>query len=267
MRRLIEHHCAGHEVLVGDAGGGDDQARGVDLRALVEIHPRLVHQHDLAVGVDPSGDLRRVGSGDTVQRHRAGRRLAESDALLAADVEALPVDRRPLAGLVDRVLLAVWLIAAVPATTGRPSGARSVPAGRGGQRQHQQRGACNAVLTSARGACGGRRRTASPRSREPCHAAPGRGPSHPATVLSEPASARASRKPPPFSAETPMPGVAAVRESVEPRQALEVDLDIARDLRAHAAAGRVDHRRMVGALVLPGLAPVVEQHRTGWRSQ
>src|SRR5271165_1605599 len=69
--------------------------------AFVEVHPRLVDQDDLAVGVDAAGDLRRIGAGDAVQRHRAGGRLAEGDALLAADVEALPVDRGALGGLGD----------------------------------------------------------------------------------------------------------------------------------------------------------------------
>ena len=27
LRRLVEHHAAGHEVLVGDAGGADHQRR------------------------------------------------------------------------------------------------------------------------------------------------------------------------------------------------------------------------------------------------
>ena len=40
-----------------DVGGADHHAGGVDLRALVEVHARLVHQDELTVGVDAPGDL------------------------------------------------------------------------------------------------------------------------------------------------------------------------------------------------------------------
>ena len=98
------HLAAGHEAcgLVGHADGGDHQPVGVDLGAFVERHARLVDQHDLAVGVDVAGDLRRIGSGHAVQRDGGARWLVEGDALLAADVEALPVDGGALGGLVDR---------------------------------------------------------------------------------------------------------------------------------------------------------------------
>ena len=100
--RLIEHHLPGHEVAVADPGGGHHQPGGIDLRALMEQHPRLIDDHHLAIGLDAPGDFRRIGSHHPVQRHRRGRGLAEIHRLRAADIEALPVHRRALAGLGDR---------------------------------------------------------------------------------------------------------------------------------------------------------------------
>ena len=99
MGSLVEHQMPGHEVLRGDAWCGDDEARGIDLRSLIEHHAGLVDDNELAVGVDVPGDFRRIGADDGVQRHRVAVRLHEIDALLAADVEALPVDGGALAGL------------------------------------------------------------------------------------------------------------------------------------------------------------------------
>ena len=105
IARLVEHDlAAGHEALhrlVGHADGGDHQAVGVDLGAFVEGDAGLVDQHDLAVGVDVAGDLRGIRTDYAVQRDGGGGRLVEVDALLAADVEALPVDGRALAGLIE----------------------------------------------------------------------------------------------------------------------------------------------------------------------
>jgi hypothetical protein len=98
---LIEHHAPGHEILVADAGRRDDDTLGLHLGALGEQHAGWIDQHDLAVRRDLAGDLRRIGAGHTVQRHRAGRWLLELDLLFAADVEAAPVDRGALRRLVD----------------------------------------------------------------------------------------------------------------------------------------------------------------------
>src|SRR5579872_2152059 len=53
--------------------------------------------------------------------------------------------------------------------------------------------------------------------------------------------------------------VAAVRKPVKASHTLEIDFDIPGQLRPHAAARRVDHSGMLGALILPSFAPVVEQ--------
>ena len=81
--------------------------------------------HHLPVGVDLAGDLRRVPPGHAVQRHGGGAGLLEGDGLVAADVEALPVHRRAVAGLVDDggMVGAVVMVAA-PATTWPPVGRR-----------------------------------------------------------------------------------------------------------------------------------------------
>ena len=87
---------------VVDVQSRGDQAADVDLRALAEQDAVRVDQIHLAVGVQMAEDLRAVGVGDAVDRYRAGRiGLLEVDRFVRGDVEALPVGRQVLAGLVD----------------------------------------------------------------------------------------------------------------------------------------------------------------------
>ena len=122
MRRLVEHHVAGHEILVRNAGGGNRKALGIDLRTVVEHHAGLVDDDDLAVGVDAAGDFRGIGADDCVQRDRVAVGLHEIDGLLTADIEALPVDGGALTGLVDGGGVAVLADGGLPADDGAAGG-------------------------------------------------------------------------------------------------------------------------------------------------
>ena len=100
---------AGHEVVVANAMGGDQQATHVDLGGGTKQDAVGVGQKHLAVGVDAAQDLAGLGVEHAVEGDRTGRGLHKIDLGLGAHVEAVPVQHRAVAGLVD-----VEAIAALP---------------------------------------------------------------------------------------------------------------------------------------------------------
>ena len=92
---------AGHEVVVADAQGRGKDAADIDLGAAGEQHAVGVAEEDLAVGVELAVDFRGAVADDAVQCNGACIGLDEIDGGGAADVEALPIERGALAGLLD----------------------------------------------------------------------------------------------------------------------------------------------------------------------
>src|SRR5262249_9174435 len=101
LRRDVELHGPGHEVRVGDVGGGGEDRVDVDLRALAEDDAGAVDQDDVAIGAQRAADDRGVGPGHPVERDGVLVRLNELGGLALGDGEALPVDGGPLARLGD----------------------------------------------------------------------------------------------------------------------------------------------------------------------
>lgn len=93
--------AARHEGSVADVRTGRDQPCDIHPGILAEDDAVAVDQIDLTVGGELAHDLADLGPGDAVQRNRARARLAEIDALAAADREIVPVDDDPVARLVD----------------------------------------------------------------------------------------------------------------------------------------------------------------------
>ncbi len=102
----LEAVVAGGEVGVADAQGGGDQAADVHLGAGAEQYAVGIDQEDPAIGVQLAHDQGAVDAEYAVERDRVRAGLVEGDLLPGTDVEALPVDRQFVAGLVDDQLVA-----------------------------------------------------------------------------------------------------------------------------------------------------------------
>ena len=102
VRRVAEHILAVEEVAVGDVEGGRDQATYVYLRTRPEQHAVGVDQEHLAGGGEVAEDFGAAVAEHAVERNAVVGGLLEMDAVAAADVEALPVDRDLVGGLVDQ---------------------------------------------------------------------------------------------------------------------------------------------------------------------
>ncbi len=104
-----ETQFARHEIGVADAVRGGGERADVGARGRAEVNAARIGQEDLAVGRDVAEDLARVGVEHAIEDGAAGGRLQEIDPRLTADIEGLPVDCGPVAGLIDvhdRVILA-----------------------------------------------------------------------------------------------------------------------------------------------------------------
>lgn len=84
-----------------DVERGGDQPADVDLRALAEQNAVGVDQPHLAVSVEAAKDLAAVGVENAVDGDGGGRGLPEVHRFLLRNIEALPVEREVLAGLLD----------------------------------------------------------------------------------------------------------------------------------------------------------------------
>ena len=96
-----EDVVAGREVLGRQVERARDERSHVDLRSLAEDDPVRIYQVNAAVGVQCAEHLARVLVEDAIQCHGRRGGLIESDALVPADVEGLPIDTEPLAALRD----------------------------------------------------------------------------------------------------------------------------------------------------------------------
>ena len=86
--------------------GGDQEAAHIHLSGGAKQDPIGVGQKHLAVGVDAAQDLAGLGVEHAVEGDRAGRGLHKIDCGLGAHVEAVPVQHRAVAGLVDVEVIA-----------------------------------------------------------------------------------------------------------------------------------------------------------------
>ena len=99
--RAAEAAAVAGQARVVQIQCGGDQTADVDLRPLAKQNTVRVDQKDLAVGVQAAEDLAAVGVINPIHGDRRGRRLHKVHRLGRRDVEALPVQRQVLAGLVD----------------------------------------------------------------------------------------------------------------------------------------------------------------------
>ena len=94
---------ASEEIGIGDIKcGRDEAARDGDDARLRDGDPVRVDQKHAAVGRDGTGNGRGCGTRHAVERGAVGIGLVEHHLARGADIEALPVDHRARAGLVDR---------------------------------------------------------------------------------------------------------------------------------------------------------------------
>ena len=100
-RSLAQHIAAGQEVRVGQAQRRRDDATDVNLRARREQNPIRIEQEHLAVGRQRALDQGRALSQHPVQCDRRRARLVEAHRLAGRDAETQPVDRGPVAGLLN----------------------------------------------------------------------------------------------------------------------------------------------------------------------
>ena len=110
---LVEDRCAdlarlggegkasGQEIVGAQTQRRSNQTGNVDLCTLAEQHAIGVEDEDLAIGVELAQDAAAVRAKHAVQRDGTGAGLQEVDALVCADVEALPVDGKLGTGLMD----------------------------------------------------------------------------------------------------------------------------------------------------------------------
>ncbi len=103
----LETVVAGDEIGVADAQGGGDQAADVHLGAGTEQYAVGIDQEHPAIGVQLAHDHGTIDAEYAVERNRVRAGLVEGDLLPGTDIEALPVDRQFVAGLVDDQLVAV----------------------------------------------------------------------------------------------------------------------------------------------------------------
>ena len=96
-----EDVASGHEIPVGDVGGGRQQSADLDGGAGREIDPIGIDEINPSVGRQVAEDPAGVGPDDAVERDGGGPGLDEPDFRGGADVEALPVHHGPLGRLVD----------------------------------------------------------------------------------------------------------------------------------------------------------------------
>ena len=99
---VAERVATGEEIGIREAERRGHDPAHVDLGALTEEHAvRVQHEH-LAVGGQPAQDDRGVLPEDPVQRDGARVGLTKNDRFGGADAEALPVDGKARARLLDR---------------------------------------------------------------------------------------------------------------------------------------------------------------------
>ena len=96
-----ERSAAAIQAGVIDAERGGHQCADVNQRVLPEQDAVGVDQVHLPVGVEAPEDLCAVGVEDAVDCDGGCRRLHEVDRLLRCNIEAVPVEREVLAGLID----------------------------------------------------------------------------------------------------------------------------------------------------------------------
>ncbi len=108
-RAVVLHRAAGsgelvppgHEVGIADVERRSDKATDIHLGAAAEQNAVRVDQEDVSVGRNAAEDRRGVPADDPVEGDRISVGLHECNGFGPADAEALPVDRRVLARLVD----------------------------------------------------------------------------------------------------------------------------------------------------------------------
>ena len=125
------------EAVGVDRLAGRDQPADVDAGAAGEEHAGAVLDDDRAGRPDRALDDARPRRQHPVQRRRVPAGLPEDHLVVAADVEAAPVDHRALRGLPDRRPAGAWTIRAA-ADHGPAFGA----AGRCGFGQHERQERC-----------------------------------------------------------------------------------------------------------------------------
>ncbi len=95
-----EHHIAGHEVVVGDIERRGDETAASFYRARRRDRDAIgVDEKDLAIAGKRPRDRGLRIAGNAVEDRRIDARLDEIDAVGLADIEALPVDDRPVGAL------------------------------------------------------------------------------------------------------------------------------------------------------------------------
>ena len=92
---------ARHEIFIADAQGGDQQTADIYLRLDAKDHATGIADEHLPRRVDAPHDLAGVATHHPIERDRRCRRLVEIHPRIAADIEAVPVDRRAVTALVD----------------------------------------------------------------------------------------------------------------------------------------------------------------------
>ena len=106
---MFELHVAVHELCVRDAQCAGSERAGADTAVFAKEDAVGVDENDLPVGVELTEDGAGLLTDDAVQEHRGTAGLDHIDASLGADVEALPVDDRFVAALIDAQLSGVGL--------------------------------------------------------------------------------------------------------------------------------------------------------------
>lgn len=97
----LELGLAVHEVAVQRVERARHQAADIDFAAGSKHNTGGVDEPHLAVGIQLAVDSAGVAGADAVEGAGAGVGLDEVDAGVAADVEAVPVEHRPVAALRD----------------------------------------------------------------------------------------------------------------------------------------------------------------------
>ena len=101
IARLGKAIAAFSEIVVAEIGSCCEQRTHIHLRTMTEHDAVRIDQPDIAVGEQLPVDCRCVGTGHAIDGERRGVRLIEGDRRSRRHREAVPVDQRLLARLID----------------------------------------------------------------------------------------------------------------------------------------------------------------------
>ena len=97
----LENSLAGHEIVEADAMGGGDQTTDIHAGARRKVDAVGVAEKDLAWRIDLAENLTGIGVLHPVESRTGAGGLIEIDLRSASNIEALPIQSRAIAGLVD----------------------------------------------------------------------------------------------------------------------------------------------------------------------